>query len=150
MSLANDPSPGPLATVLHLLEATNRHDLDALVECFSPQYVNETPAHPLRGFTGREQVRRNWAQIFAAAPDTAVTLTGHSVTGPHVWAELVFDGTLPDGSRNLLAGVIIFRVEGGSISSARFYLEPVERVSGSVGDAIGRLAHGASPRGGTP
>ena len=34
------------------------------------------------------------------------------------------------------AGVIIFGVHGSEISSARFYLEPVELGGGSVDDAI--------------
>ena len=36
---------------------------------FAPDYRNETPAHPERGFTGVEQVRKNWQQIFAMIPD---------------------------------------------------------------------------------
>jgi len=54
-----------LEVVNRLLAATNAHDVDALVGCFAPDYVNETPAHPLRGFHGHEQVRSNWTAIFA-------------------------------------------------------------------------------------
>jgi hypothetical protein len=43
--------------VLALQRATDARDLEALVACFAPDYRNETPAHPERGFTGREQVR---------------------------------------------------------------------------------------------
>ena len=35
-----------------LVQATNDHDLEALVDCFAVDYVNETPAHPARGFRG--------------------------------------------------------------------------------------------------
>jgi len=65
-------------TVLARLEgAANAHDLNALVACFAPDYRNDTPAHPERSFTGREQVRRNWEQIFAFIPDiTATVLLG--------------------------------------------------------------------------
>ncbi|MGZ5301942.1 MAG: nuclear transport factor 2 family protein, partial [Actinomycetota bacterium] len=55
--------------VERLARATNEHDLDALTACFAPEYVNETPAHPERGFRGRDQVRKNWEQIFGAVPD---------------------------------------------------------------------------------
>lgn len=51
-----------------LQEATNAHDLDALVACFAPDYRNETPAHPSRSFQGNEQVRANWRQIFEFVP----------------------------------------------------------------------------------
>ena len=57
--------------VARLLDATNAHDLERLVDCFTETYVNHTPAHPARGFTGRDQVRRNWTQIFATVPDLA-------------------------------------------------------------------------------
>ena len=63
----HDTSPADV--VERIVEATNAHDLDVLVECFAPGYVNQTPVHPSRGFVGREQVRRNWAQLFAAMPD---------------------------------------------------------------------------------
>jgi len=60
---------GPQAMVESLVRATNDHDIDSLVACFAPDYDNETPVHPSRGFVGREQVRRNWEQIFAFVPD---------------------------------------------------------------------------------
>lgn len=59
----------PDALVERLCRATNDHDLEALTRCFAPDYRNETPAHPVRSFQGREQVRRNWEQIFAGVPD---------------------------------------------------------------------------------
>lgn len=59
---------GPGALVARLCRATNAHDLEAVVACFAPDYRNETPAHPERGFTGSDQVRKNWQQIFATIP----------------------------------------------------------------------------------
>lgn len=144
MTLDDRTDASPLATVLRLLEAVNRHDVDALVECFAEDYVNETPAHPARGFSGREQVRRNWERIFAAAPDTTVRLVSHSVDGPRAWTELALDGTRADQSRSSMAGVVIFRVQNAKISAARFYLEPVEQLSGGIDDAIGRLTQDAA------
>ena len=57
------PTGGPAGMVERLRQATNARDLDALVDCFDPAYVNETPVHPARGFQGRAQVRGNWARI---------------------------------------------------------------------------------------
>ena len=57
------------ATIDRLVRATNQHDLEALTACFAEDYLNETPAHPARGFRGQAQVRRNWEQIFAFVPD---------------------------------------------------------------------------------
>jgi hypothetical protein len=53
---------GPRAFLRRLQRAVNDHDIEALVSCFAEDYVNETPAHPLRGFSGRDQVRKNWTQ----------------------------------------------------------------------------------------
>ncbi|MEO6412854.1 MAG: nuclear transport factor 2 family protein [Pedococcus sp.] len=43
----------PSEVVQRVVDATNAHDLDSLVECFAPGYVNQTPAHPGRSFVGR-------------------------------------------------------------------------------------------------
>ena len=50
------PVDGPGEMVERLAAATNAHDLDALEACFAPEYVNETPVHPARGFTGRDKI----------------------------------------------------------------------------------------------
>jgi hypothetical protein len=42
-----------------MAEALNRYDLKGFLECFDPNYRSEQPAHPNRGFGGKEQVRKN-------------------------------------------------------------------------------------------
>lgn len=127
-----------LDVVDRLLAATQDHDVDALVECFAPDYVNETPAHPLRGFTGREQVRQNWSAIFAGVPDITTRVVASAVDGRTVWTEWEMSGTRRDGVAHAMAGVIIFTVQDDRIVSARFYLEPVEQSSGDVSAAVAR------------
>jgi ketosteroid isomerase-like protein len=123
---------GPAETVRRLLEAVNAHDLEAMVGCFAEDYVNVTPAHPQRGFSGRQQVRRNWAQLFAGVPDLSAELSGMAVDGDRVWTEWDISGTRRDGAAFAMRGVVIFGVTGDVIASARFYLEPVEETSGDV------------------
>jgi ketosteroid isomerase-like protein len=125
-----------LEVVNRVLSATNEHDLDALVECFAPDYVNETPAHPRRGFVGRDQVRRNWTSIFAGVPDIRARVIASAVDGDTVWTEWEMSGTRRDGAPHAMAGVIIFAVEDGRVASVRFYLEPVEVASGDVNAAV--------------
>ena len=115
----------PAALARRLCAATNNRDLAAIVACFSPGYRNLTPAHPSRGFTGREQVRRNWEQIFAAIPDLRAEIVRSAVDGDTLWSEWEHSGTRPDGSPHLMRGVIIFGVTDGLADWARFYLEPV-------------------------
>jgi ketosteroid isomerase-like protein len=135
-------SSGPAAElVTRLQRAVNEHDLDALVACFAPEYRNETPAHPARGFVGRDQVRRNWGQILGAVPDLVADL--HMIADDSTaWTEWEMRGTRVDGSAHLMRGVVIFEVQGGEATSARFYLEPVEaggaEIDQAVRQAVGR------------
>lgn len=84
------------AVIDRLVAATNAHDLDALVSCFAPDYVNVTPAHPPRGFTGRDQVRQNWLTIFAGVPDITTRIVASATDGSTVWTEWEMTGTTPD------------------------------------------------------
>ena len=124
------------AALQRLVEATNRHDLDTLVDCFTLDYRNETPAHPARGFLGRDQVRRNWEQIFAVLPDITARVLRHCTQDDTVWSEWEMVGTRPDGSPQQMAGVIIFRAREDRFDRARFYMEPVEAGGIDVNGAL--------------
>jgi hypothetical protein len=128
-----DPENGVLGRLLH---ATNAHDLDAIVGCFAPAYRNDTPVHPARGFTGRDQVRRNWDQILGFVPDIHATLLRWSAQDGVVWSEWEQRGTRRDGTPHVMRGVIIFGVQDDAIAWARFYLEPVEEGGGGVDHAV--------------
>lgn len=119
-----------------LLDAVNAHDLDAVVACFAEDYVNETPVHPARGFTGRGQVRRNWAQMFAAVPDLRAAAPRRAVDGDVVWAEWEVRGTRADGTAHHLRGVVVFGTAGGVARWARFYLEPVDPAPVGIDRAV--------------
>ncbi len=127
---AADLTSSPMATIDRLVRATNAHDLEALVDCFEPSYRNETPAHPARGFTGRDQVRANWLQIFAAVPDVCARILRSAVAGDTAWTEWEITGTRRDGVAHLMRGVIVFGVPSGEptarIGWARFYLDVVD------------------------
>jgi hypothetical protein len=126
------------ATVVidRLLESTNQHDLDAISACFAADFVNETPLHPARSFRGREQVRRNWQQIFGGVPDLRAEILNQASAGNAVWTEWEMSGTRRDGNRHLMRGVILFEVDGDAISRVRFYLEPVDESGIGIDAAI--------------
>jgi ketosteroid isomerase-like protein len=127
---------GPRAMVDRLLRATNDHDLDAVVGCFSEDYENETPVHPGRGFRGREQVRRNWEQIFSFVPDLQAEVHRTAIDGDTVWSEWEMTGTRRDGTVHCMRGTVIFSVRDGVAYWARFYLEPVDLSESTVDDAV--------------
>ncbi len=121
-----------------LVQATNAHDLDALVACFGPSYRNETPTHPSRSFDGPQQVRANWHQIFSFVPDVHATVTRWVTHGPETWSEWEMRGTRVDGTPHLMRGVIIFGVHDDHATWARFYLEPVDDAAQERADDPGR------------
>ena len=129
------PEPGQ-ALLDRLTTAVHGHDLDVLVDCFTPDYRNETPAHPAQGFTGRDQVRRNWEQIFAVMPDLTATVLRSACQGDVVWSEWQMNGTRPDGTAHQMAGVMIFGVRDGRFSWVRFYLEPVQAGGPDASQAV--------------
>ena len=122
-----------------LLRAMNDHDLEGLVSCFADDYVNETPAHPDRGFQGLEQMRRNWTMIFGGVPDVRAQVTRSAVDGDTVWTEWEMAGNRRDGAVFLMRGVMIFGIGDEVIRSVRFYMEPVEQGAAGYDTHTGRM-----------
>src|SRR4051812_36261967 len=94
--------------VRRLQQATNDHDLEALVDCFAADYRNETPVHPARSFDGRDQVRTNWQRMFTGVPDITADVLRTVSDGDVVWSEWEMRGTRTDGQPHVMRGVIIF------------------------------------------
>ncbi len=133
--MTNQGREDPLGTIERLVRATNEHDLGAIVALFAEAYALEAPTHPERSFQGKEQVRRNWTQIFAGVPDITTRILRTAVDGESVWTEMEMTGTRRDGAPHLMRGVFMFGVTQGLIRWGRMYLEPVER-SGDMDAAL--------------
>jgi ketosteroid isomerase-like protein len=136
--MASATHASPSDVVDRLIQVTNDHDLAGIVGCFAADYRNETPAHPTRGFIGRDQVRRNWTQILRAVPDVTATVLRVAVDGDTIWTEQEHRGTRSDGRAHVMRGVVICGITDGAITWARFYLEPVQEGGGSVDEVIAR------------
>jgi ketosteroid isomerase-like protein len=119
-----------------LAAAMNAHDLEALAECFDENVASEQPVHPARGFTGRAQVRKNWAQIFRGVPDLRAELVRAAADGDTAWAEWDWSGTRVDGTPHRLRGVTILGIRGDRAAWVRFYMEPVEQGGASIDGAV--------------
>jgi hypothetical protein len=133
---------GPAVTgdvLERLRDAQNRHDLDSFVDCFDPAYRSEQPVHPDRAFTGREQVRRNWAAVFDGVPDFQAELLGSAQAGDAHWAEWYWHGTRVDGTRLEMRGMTIFGIQQDRIVWGRLYLEDVDRSGGNIDQAVRRM-----------
>jgi ketosteroid isomerase-like protein len=125
--------------VERLRRAMNAHDLKAHVACFHPDYRSEQPAHPNRGFGGREQVEKNWAAIYGTIPDFHAELLAITAEGDTVWAEWRWTGTRADGSLFAMGGVTILGVADDRIAWARLYMEEVEEAGEDIDQAVSRL-----------
>jgi ketosteroid isomerase-like protein len=113
-----------------MVAAINAHDLDAFVALYADDVVSEAPIHPGMSFVGRENVRRNWAGIFARVPDIRATVSQSVADGDQVWSEWEMGGTTVDGEQYLTRGVAILRLRRERIASVRFYLDSVDIESG--------------------
>lgn len=110
-----------------IIEAENSHDADRVAQLVAEDYRSETPLHPERDFTGREQVRRNWRAVFESVPDLEVELLRSAVDGSTIWLEMHMSGTQTDGTELDMRGVAIWGVEDGLLRWGRLYNEPVQR-----------------------
>jgi hypothetical protein len=117
-------------------QAINNHDLDALAECFDPDYQSEFPAHLDRAFRGHASLRRNWTQIFASVPDIQAPLVRAVVDGESVWTEWDWKGTRVDGEMFHHRGVTIQTIPQDRITRTWLYIEPVQNIGPDPGFVV--------------
>ena len=85
-----------------VLDAFNRHDLEAIMSHFSHDCVFESPRgpHPWGSrFLGLEEVRRGLAQRFEGIPDVRYVDDDHFACGDRGVSEWTIRGTTVDGAR---------------------------------------------------
>jgi ketosteroid isomerase-like protein len=91
-----------LDVLTEVLEAFNRHDLDAIMAHFAEDCVLETPRGPDpwgRRFAGKSEVRRGLAARFEGIPDVHYEGGGHFVCGDRGLSEWTISGTTVEGER---------------------------------------------------
>jgi len=146
-SLRSAPVHASSSDVLERLHrALNRHDLSEFVACFGPSYRSEQPAHPNRGFGGRDQVEKNWAALFSGMPDFHAELVAAAADGDTLWAEWRWSGTRSGEPPLHMSGVTVFGIEDGLIAWGRLYMEEVEVAGGDIDETVRRLAGPPQPK----
>jgi len=118
----------PKGVFERMIQAANRHDLEAMVAFFAPDYRSEQPFHPERNFVGPAGVRNNWSCFFTTIPDIQIEILGEVEEGDSVWAELYYHGTQTDGKKFNIRGVILQGIQADQISWARLYIEEVKEL----------------------
>jgi ketosteroid isomerase-like protein len=119
------------SVVERLRDAVNRHDLQALLECIDEDYRSEQPAHPNRGFGGKEQVCKNWSSIFESFPDFRAELLRYASDGDTMWSEWHWSAAGLN-----ITGVTLFGVRADRIEWGRLYMEPVEVEGEDIDEAM--------------
>jgi ketosteroid isomerase-like protein len=138
MGARREVNPKDVLKRLH--HAMNQRDLEDFLACFASDYRSEQPAHPNRGFGGREQVEKNWSALFTGIPDFRAESLATAVEGETVWTEWHWTGTRADHSPLDIRGVTLFGIRDGRIASGRLYMEEVEEAGENIDETVRRLA----------
>lgn len=105
-------------------EATNRHDVAAMMALMSDDVVFENTTPPDgRRFEGQRDVREAWEELFAGSPGARFEtedLVAHADRCVVRWRYL-FDGEHPDGGH--VRGVDLFRVRDGKVTEKLSYVK---------------------------
>jgi ketosteroid isomerase-like protein len=115
-----------LEVLREVLDAFNRHDLDAVMAAFADDCVLEAPRGPEpwgRRFVGKDEVRRGLAQRFEGLPDVHYGDDGHFVSGDRGLSEWTLTGTAADGERVEVRGcdVWTFGPDGAIVRKDSFW-----------------------------
>jgi ketosteroid isomerase-like protein len=89
-------------TLQEILDAFNRHDLDAIMRCFAEDCTFDMPRGPDpwgRRCAGKERVREGLASRFAGIPDVHYGEDRHFVCGTRGVSEWRLTGTTTSGVR---------------------------------------------------
>ena len=134
------------ATIERLRDAVNAHDPSAMTAVIAPEYLSSQPAHPNRGFSGADQVHKNWTAIFGAVPDIALDVLDDLDDGTTCWSEWDFHGHYTDGTVFHERGAAIFGLrDDGLIVSARFYMELVEEGGADIDETVRQMTKVEAP-----
>ncbi|MBI4261407.1 MAG: nuclear transport factor 2 family protein [Actinobacteria bacterium] len=128
----------PRRLVERWTDAMTRHDREAAVACFHPDYEDVAPARLGEEVRGVDEVRRNFRRLLETFPDLRAEVLSTAGAGDELWMEWRMSGTRPDGSAMAFVGVNIFDLEDGLLRRGRIYTDLV-RDSGTVEAQVGRM-----------
>jgi steroid delta-isomerase-like uncharacterized protein len=105
-------------------DAWNRHDIDALMAFMTDDCVFEASAGPLvcgTSWTGKDDVRAAFQEVWATYPDASWARARHFVCGDRGVSEWTFSGTRQDGARVEVNGCDLFTFRGDKIAVKNSY-----------------------------
>ncbi|HEY0751790.1 MAG TPA: nuclear transport factor 2 family protein [Chitinophagaceae bacterium] len=105
-------------------DAFNAHGLDAIMSLMTDDCVFEASAGPdIDGekFTGQEEVRKAFQNVFTTFPDAHWGNAKHFISGNMGFSEWIFTGTKTDGTRVEVTGCDLFTFRDGKIAVKNSY-----------------------------
>lgn len=119
-------------TMKQVLDAFNRHDLDAIMEFFSDDCSLDFPRGPEpwgQRFIGKAQVREGLASRFKGIPDVHYGEDRHwiSADGNMGVSEWTLTGTTTSGVKLKVRGCDLWEFRNGKITRKNSYWKTVER-----------------------
>lgn len=126
------------------VSALSRHDLEAALDCFAPDYRDVAPARRGEFVEGRQKVQENLVRLLGDVPDLRAEILGAVANDDTVWIEWRMSGTRRSGNPMEFVGVNLFGVDKGRFRWGRIYTELV-RDAGDVDAQIERMTQGTAP-----
>jgi steroid delta-isomerase-like uncharacterized protein len=124
--------PVTINTLKELLNAFNRHDLDAIMDYFSDDCSFDFPRGPEpwgQRFIGKTQVREALAARFKGIPDVHYGDDSHwiSADGTHGVSEWTLTGTTNSGTKLKVQGCDLWQFQEDKITRKNSYWKIVEQ-----------------------
>ena len=117
------------ATLKDILDAFNRHDLDAIMTFFAEDCSFDFPRGPEpygQRFIGKDQVRKALSGRFEGIPDVHYGQDSHWVAGNKGLSEWTLTGTTSSGTHLELRGCDIWEFENEKVKRKDSYWKIVE------------------------
>ena len=105
-------------------DAFNAHDIKAIMSQMTDDCVFEASAGPDfdgEKFTGQEQVKKAFENVFAMFPDAHWGNPRHFILGNRGFSEWIFTGTKSDGTKVEVTGCDLFTFKNGKIEIKNSY-----------------------------
>jgi steroid delta-isomerase-like uncharacterized protein len=113
-----------------ILDAFNRHDLDAIMAYFAEDAVFEMPKGPDpwgERFVGKESVRRGLASRFSGIPDVHYGEDRHWIAGNRGVSEWTLTGTTASGVKLRVRGCDLWEFRDGKVVRKDSFWKIVEK-----------------------
>jgi ketosteroid isomerase-like protein len=105
-------------------DAFNAHDIKSIMAHMTDDCIFEASAGPDADgekFTGQDQVKKAFENVFATFPDARWNNPRHFIEGDRGFSEWIFTGTKSDGTRVEVTGCDLFTFKDGKIAIKNSY-----------------------------